>query len=417
MKKEQLIEIADKYGTSAYIFDIRMVEDRVSLIKNKLGDDIGLCYAMKANPFLTDEMDDIIDRIEVCSPGEYEICMAQNIEPDKLIVSGVNKSEESIRRILEYSGGRGIYTIESYKHFEILKRLAGRMKLKLSVLIRLSSGNQFGVDRDTLFSLIDKVKETPELALFGIHFFSGTQKKMAKIEKELSQLSELGIEISKRYGEEALELEYGPGLGVSYFVNDTEKEKQASEPETQLDMLVGLIDRFQLKKIYGKITIELGRFIAADCGTYITEVEDVKRMAHGNYAIVDGGIHQLSYFGQMLGMKLPYMYCIHISDTSSDEWYVEQIAYEDKTDNSAYTICGSLCSVNDVMAREIPLEALSDGDLLIFEKCGAYSMTEGISLFLSRDLPHIFLLDKNGRLIQKRKKTETYFLNGGEKNG
>ena len=72
-----------------------------------------------------------------------------------------------------------------------------------------------------------------------------------------------------------------------------------------------------------------------------------------------------------------------------------------------YEICGSLCTVSDVIIRQVPLENPETGDILVFERTGAYSVTEGISLFLSRDLPRVYV--KSGEkmtLIREQIKTE-----------
>ncbi len=412
MNEKELIKLAETNGTSAYIFETEKIAAQVALTREYLG--TGVCYAMKANPFIVGELEGVTDRVEVCSPGEYEICMAQGVAPENLIVSGVNKTMESIRHILEQSGGKGIYTIESEKHFDILSALAKEFNVKLSVLIRLSSGNQFGVDEETWFKIADGVTADENLTLIGVHFFSGTQKKRSKIERELKYVSEFEEKLAERFAPGTLELEYGPGLAVSYFENDTDKEKQAADAKGQLAMLKELLSPFREREFFANITVEMGRFLAADCGTYITQAVDVKRMDYGNFAIVDGGIHQMTYFGQMVGMKLPKMYCLH---KNGDAWTREDIAPGPQEGKESFTVCGSLCSVNDILIREMLVDDLSEGDLLVFEKCGAYSMTEGISLFLSRDLPQVFVIAKNGEIKKKRNLTEINYLNGGKQNG
>ena len=59
----------------------------------------------------------------------------------------------------------------------------------------------------------------------------------------------------------------------------------------------------------GPVTLELGRSLTASCGTYLTRVVDVKTNATGNYAILDGGIHHLVYYGQSMGMRRPPCGC------------------------------------------------------------------------------------------------------------
>jgi len=61
--------------------------------KRKLEDKSGLCFAIKANPFLIKEMEKLVDRIEVCSMGEFRICKKLGIAPEKLFISGVLKKK------------------------------------------------------------------------------------------------------------------------------------------------------------------------------------------------------------------------------------------------------------------------------------------------------------------------------------
>ena len=75
-----------------------------------------------------------------------------------------------------------------------------------------------------------------------------------------------------------------------------------------------------------------------------------------------------------------------------------------------WTLCGSLCTTNDVLVRSISLTGLQPGDLLVFENAGAYSVTEGLGLFLSRDLPQIVLW-QNGAPQLVRALTPTHPLN------
>ena len=69
MRREQLEYAAARYGTPLYIFDMDILNSQIDRLRKILGEETGLCYAMKANPFLTREMADRADRIEVCSMG------------------------------------------------------------------------------------------------------------------------------------------------------------------------------------------------------------------------------------------------------------------------------------------------------------------------------------------------------------
>ena len=67
----------------------------------------------------------------------------------------------------------------------------------------------------------------------------------------------------------------------------------------------------------------------------------------------------------------------------------------EKKEKKVYNLYGSLCTINDVLVKNIELNKLNIGDIFVFKNTGAYSVTEGISLFLSRDLPKVVITDKN----------------------
>ena len=375
--------------TPCYIFDGDILKAGVRQMKEALPHCGALCYAMKANPFLVGQINPVIDRFEVCSPGEYEICHREGIDPEKIIVSGVNKTEHSMARILELSGGKGVFTAESKQHYRILRSLCQQMGCRIRLLVRLSSGNQFGVDEQDLEEIFRLNQDCDCIEIIGVHYFSGTQKKLKKIEKELAYLDEYADKLKKTFGLDRLELEYGPGLSVSYFAGDKPMSRQG-----QLEDLENLLAGLQNFDFIG---IEMGRFMAADCGCFMSSVDDVKTSDGLNYAIMDSGIHQLNYFGQMMGMKLPP---------------IRQIPTREEAEEKEYTLAGALCTVNDILVRDIKLRGLEIGDRLLFQRCGAYSMTEGASLFLSRDLPAVYIYTEQEGYTCLRPGMEINYLNG-----
>lgn len=100
MKKEMLFNAAKKYGTPLYVFNLDILKEQTERIRAGFGPGISLCYAMKANPFLTGYMAQWADRIEVCSMGEFRICRRLQVPLEKLFISGVMKKRDDIREIL-----------------------------------------------------------------------------------------------------------------------------------------------------------------------------------------------------------------------------------------------------------------------------------------------------------------------------
>lgn len=454
MFKEQVLDkIIRDCHTPAYVFDENVLSEHVQNIRKHLPDNISLCYAMKANPFLTKNMSGLVDRLEVCSPGEYDICIKHNINPGQIVVSGVNKTEESMRHIMSYSKGLGIYTIESPMHYSIISKLvsdsqkmtscentkgdAGQCEMigkpssggnadfkdRIKVMLRLSAGNQFGMDKETLINTLTRIKEEDLVSVCGIQYYSGTQKSEKKMTTELHMLKDLGEELADA-GFNDLELEYGPGLFISYFDDGKAGEKEKADDISdelfgQLDALSNIISGIDC---FTHISIELGRYIAALCGSYITKIIDIKHTKDTNYIIVDGGIHQINYYGQMMGMKLPFIKHLKRSDEDnlrddivdnlSDRSY-EMASGRQEESTDQYTICGSLCTTNDILVRKALFDSPKPGDILVFERCGAYSVTEGMALFLSRELPQVLLAKKDGSIEIMRDIIETSKFNCG----
>lgn len=113
MELRTLQEAVSQYGTPSYLFDLDRLSQRMNFLREQLGNRAELCFAMKANPFLTGALRELADRFEVCSPGEYDICRRLQIPEEKLVISGVNKSLEDTTRMMDDCPNMGRYTAES----------------------------------------------------------------------------------------------------------------------------------------------------------------------------------------------------------------------------------------------------------------------------------------------------------------
>ncbi len=389
-------ELMANNNSPAYLFDIDLLKSECEKVKDYLASaDATLCYAMKANPFVTKEMDAFIEKFEVCSPGEYEICNRMGINPEKIVVSGVNKTYESMERIFSLSNCDCTFTAESKRHYEIISEIAKNTGKNVTMFLRLTSGNQFGMDKKDLEDVLKDALANELITIKGIHYFSGTQKKLKKIDKEISELDEYFKYLDEKYQTGPMELEYGSGLSVFYFENDKQPDW-----EEQIKEFAEILKAH--KGAFKHVTVEMGRFLTAHCGYYITKVVDKKTNKDENYAIVDGGIHQINYFGQMLGMKIPFM------EQYSKDFNIKQVGAEGE---SKWNIFGSLCTTNDVIVRELPIKDVEIGDYFVFKNVGAYSVTEGIALFLSRELPAVCSYSKLKGLTTLRKIIQINALN------
>ena len=370
MNSEALQDIAASFATPAFIFDADEFGRRAKNVKSAIGG-ASLCYSIKANPFLLACLPEEIDRVEVCSPGELAICRRVGVDPSTVVYSGVNKGSEDIAEAIEY--GAELLTAESLRQLGLINAAALAAGKRVRVALRLTSGNQFGMDSENLKRAVAEKGSYEGVDIVAIHYYSGTQKKkLAVVEKELAELEELADILEERFGLSGISLEYGPGLPADYFGDDPEGRDMAVLAEAGA-MIAAVAAR-------RSVTVEFGRFLASPCGTYLTAAADIKNNNGENFVICDGGINHLKYYGQTMAMQTPPITLLG--------------DHGEKTEDS--TLCGSLCTTADILVRKVTLPALSVGDVLAFGRCGAYSVTEGIGLFLSRQLPRIVLHSERG---------------------
>ena len=138
-------------------------------------------------------------------------------------------------------------------------------------------------------------------------------------------------------------LEYGPGLYFPYFAHEDDSDTLAPLRELAPDL--------QRVAARTELTIEMGRFFASACGTYLTQVVDTKVNCGCGYAIVDGGVHHVNYLGGNMGMRVPRIEHLRADApraAGTQDW----------------TLCGSLCTTADVLVRKIALDGLAPGDFL-----------------------------------------------------
>lgn len=371
---ELLKSLASQLPTPAYVFDLDLFRQRAERVREAFGPKVGLCFSIKANPFLLGNLPEVFDKIEVCSPGELTICEKTGADMNKVIFSGVNKTPADVQRAVADSVGT--FTAESWLHLELINASALAAGKCVPVLLRLTGGSQFGMDEADVLEIIRRRAEYPGVRIVGIHYFTGTQKrKAALIAKELALVEAFLEKVCAELDFTLERVEYGTGLAVDYFDENAEAK--------ELERLEAVAPAVRALAEKAELTVEMGRFFAAPCGFYFTKVMDTKCNCGIHYAILDGGLNQLKYDGQIQGMQIPKI--LHLEADQSQE-------------PVKWTLCGSLCTTADVLARNAEFSGLKMGDVLVFGRTGAYSAMEGMAIFLSREMPVIALYSQNSGL-------------------
>ena len=200
-------DIVKTYQTPFYLFDEETLQKRIDYLHQHLSTG-ELVYAIKANGFLTPYVK--VARYEICSYGEFCIAQKSGIPYDHMVISGVNKDEEFLEAIATKNVLR--VTIESLHQYDAVIALAKKYQTHYHLLLRLTSGNQFGMSEEDIKDIL--LRHDQEVTIEGLEYFSGTQKRsLKKIKKEIDYLKNFIEELAYPF----TEIEYGPGLPVHYF--------------------------------------------------------------------------------------------------------------------------------------------------------------------------------------------------------
>lgn len=368
-----------------YLFDSLRFKQNIEELRSRLSKGINLCYSVKSNPFMIDYALKYADLIEICSEGEWKICMKHNINASKIVAGGVYKSLSHIKSLTEHPPLR--ISVESRLQLEQLSQCASKLKRPQRVLLRITSGNQFGMDLNEISDIVAHASHYPYIDICGLHLYSSTRKKQSKL---LDADFELLRRAAAESGIDSPQLEYGAGIGAPILNEDN------NWFDNMYWQMINGVNK--LSEEY-PVTLELGRLLTGNIGVYITQIADIKYNCGKTFYVVEGGINHISYDGQIKGVHPPYIRNISNNPPKEPADTIRQEAL----------LCGVLCTSEDVLAKDnIPESKV--GDYLLFEYAGSYSVTEARSLFLSHPLPAV-LINDGERIFKVRSHIDTFPLN------
>lgn len=358
-----------------YFFQVKSLYKNIEKFKTFIAPEIKVIFSAKANPFLIKAALNKFDGIEICSAGELLCAMKNKADPERIVYGGICKETTDLDEMMRYGIRR--FSVESLWQLKLLEETAIRHQVKVKALLRISSGNQFGMSASEYYRcIVDQGLEYT--TILGIHFYPGTMRNpMGDIERDFNKFEEIAKILDMSAVQEIF---YGAGIAYDYFDKTYDRWLATAKIADELN---------PLSKQY-QITYEAGRLFAADAGVYIVRVVELRERNGKEYIITNGGRHQFTYHGGIYsqGRREPQISVIRRNQTER----------KIKAD-----IVGALCTEGDILAREIELLEVDVGDYIVFHNAGAYCVTEGMALFLSRDIPAVFLdADKISR-IRKRK--------------
>ena len=368
---QTLLEIVNRYGTPAYAFDVRRLRIQVEKLRDHLPGSVEILYSLKANASLgiCDVFVDCGLGADAASSGELATAVEAGFPANRIFVAGPYKSPETISQLRSLPDA--IISIDSPSELETLARmnLPNRSVIRLrpdfgsNAIVDTGSDSRFGVLMDELNQCRQFIGRDG-IDVIGFHIFAGSQVLQADgIIEHLRGAFELAMRATEALGIEPKVFNLGGGFGIPY---------SSDEAELELMPIADELESFAVRAPNTRFVLELGRYLVAQAGWYMTSVVGHQTVQGRHAVVVDGGTHQRA---DLCGLCLPHKANPPIVLGADTSELVE-------TD-----VLGCLSLPADVMSEARRLPRMSKGDVLAFANAGAYGLWASPAMFHGSALP------------------------------
>lgn len=354
-----LEQLAQQFSTPLYVYSKASFEKHYLDLDQAFGYiDHQICFAVKSNSNLAvlNVLAKLGAGFDIVTGGELGRVLAAGGNPNKVVFSGLGKSEADIETALNV--GIACFNVESYAELDRIEKVAARLGKTAPISLRvnpdvdakthpyISTGlkeNKFGIPSESVFETYQYAHSLPHLEIVGIDCHIGSQltetqpfvDALDRMILMIGQLKELGIELKH--------IDIGGGLGVTY--ND-------EVPPTAAEYANAM--RPALEKLGLKVYMEPGRSISANAGVLLTKVDLLKPTNHRNFAIVDAAMNDL------------------IRPSLYQAWMnIQAVTPRQDTESKTWDIVGAICETGDFLGKDREL-ALQQNDTLAVLGAGAY---------------------------------------------
>jgi len=369
--------VAHAGDTPLFVYDSAIVAARIARFRAAMPA-IDLHYAIKANPHpkLLAAVAPLVDGLDVASAGELGMALA--VKPAHAIsFAGPGKRDDELAAAIRAGATLNVESEgEATRGFAIGARLgiAPRMAVRVNPDIELRGSGMrmggraspFGVDAERAAALVrDIVAAGADWR--GFHIYAGSQALDAGaiIETQAATL-DLAARLADAAGVAPPLVNLGGGFGVPYFANDIalDVERVGAALHAALETRAAVLRDT-------RFAIELGRWLVAEAGVYLTRVIDVKRSQGEVFVVVDGGLnHQLAAsgnFGTVVRRNYPIAVAARMGEAAAAD---------------AVSVVGPLCTPLDRLGDRVALPPVVPGDLIAIFMAGAYGASASPAAFL-----------------------------------
>ena len=372
--------VAEAGGTPLFVYDNNIAGTQIARLRMALTSGVALHYAVKANayPELLMFLARHLDGFDIASEGELERLREAGIEGLPISFAGPGKRDRELEAAIaaevtinvesESEAGRAIRAGE---WLGVRPKLAVRINppflLRGAGMKMGGLASQFGVDHDRAAALVQGIVEAGA-DWRGLHIFAGSQclDSEALVEAQRASLA-LAAQVAEQAGAAPPELNLGGGFGVPYFAG----EQPLDVEEVGSGLAEALCDAPAILATTA-IALELGRYLVAECGVYLTRIVDRKESHGRTFLVTDGGLHHMlaatGNFGQLLRRNYPVAIATRFGAPAEEE----------------ASVTGCLCTPLDLLADDVALPVAEAGDLVAIFCAGAYGRSASPEAFLSQ---------------------------------
>ncbi len=364
VEKIPVKRIAEIVKTPFYVYSSREIIDNfLSYKKSFFNKKHLICYAVKANSnlYILSMLARLGAGADIVSGGELLKALKAGIPANKIVYSGVGKTQEEIelaikKRIL-------MFNIESEQEFELILKKSRDLGIKTNISFRvnpdvdpkthpyISTGlkdNKFGISIEESLRLYNNANGKKFINISGISCHIGSQLL------DLAPIKDAAViirDIVKKLEADGIKLKFidlGGGLGIKY---------NEESPPSHLDHVQTILD--VMNDMPQTIIIEPGRAIVGNAGALITKILYVKKHHDKTFYIVDAAMNDLIR---------PSIY----------KSYHDIVPLNRKNNENEFInadIVGPICESGDYLAKERKMPILKQGDYLAVLSAGAYGFS------------------------------------------
>lgn len=385
--------VADAVGTPVYVYSTATMVRHARVMRSALegcgeGEPL-VAYAVKANPnpAVLATLAGAGLGADVVSIGEYSRARAAGIPGDRIVFSGVGKTEAEMAAAL--AGGVLQFNVESLEEARTLSSVASSSGLVAPIGFRINpdvaagthakittgtAENKFGIAADAALDAYREAATLPGIAITGIAVHIGSQiTSLEPLEAAFVRLGEILSQV-RAAGHDIRLVDLGGGLGVPHGPG----QPTPPTPEDYGAMARRVTDGWNARLIF-----EPGRLIVANAGVLLTRVVRIKPGMSNPWVIVDSGMNDL---------MRPALY---------DAFHAIE-AVRPRGGRMTANVVGPVCESGDTFALAREMNSVEPGDLMIFRTAGAYgaAMSNGYN---SRPLTPEVLVDGDKWALVRRR--------------